>query len=183
MALAQAGKCFGGTSSAGLIFLYFFGMVLCALAQAGKIFGGTWRGVAPVLGGGVLLSSSSGGGSSVSSSSSSSGGTNNNRYISSSISPNSCLQHGVLARNLTNSLAADHFLPRRRPSFLSHVGSDFNILESFIFRMLLWLPGKSTLRSTSWSSFIAKTKVIISVLGVPVFWFLSVIIDFRSNTH
>ena len=70
-------------------------------------------------------------------------------------SPNSCLQHGVLALNLDNCLVALRFASRWRPSFLSHVCSAVRILDSALFRMLLWLQGKSTLRSTSCSSLIA----------------------------
>ena len=59
-------------------------------------------------------------------------------------SPNSCLQHGVLAMNLINWLVYARFASRVQPQLLSHVCSDFNILESTLFRMLLESPGKST---------------------------------------
>ena len=73
-------------------------------------------------------------------------------------SPNSCLQHGVLAMNLVNCLVSPDFASRVRPQLLSHVCCDFNILESSILRILLWQPGKSTLQSASCSSFIKRVS-------------------------
>ena len=52
-------------------------------------------------------------------------------------SPNSCLQHGVLAMNLINWLGYARFASRRRPSLLSHVSSAVQNLDSVLLRMLL----------------------------------------------
>ena len=74
------------------------------------------------------------------------------------ISRNSCLQHGVLAMDLINLSGSARLASRRRPSLLSHVSSAVQNLDSTRFRMLLWLPKKSTLRSTSCLSLIARAS-------------------------
>ena len=45
---------------------------------------------------------------------------------------------------------------RRRPSFLSYVCSAVHFLDSALFKMLLWPPGNSKLRS---ASFVSKSQV------------------------
>ena len=79
-------------------------------------------------------------------------------------SPNSCLQHGVLAVNLTNSLAPTGLASRWRPSFLSHVVSAVHILDSALFRMLLWPPGNSQKRT---APFVSKSQVSQNLAVVP----------------
>ena len=58
-------------------------------------------------------------------------------------------QLGVLALNLKYWLWYGSFSERGRPSFLSHVCSAVHILDSALFRMLLWPPGNSQLRTAS----------------------------------
>ena len=88
-------------------------------------------------------------------------------------SPNSCLQHGVLAMNLINSLGVSGLASRRRPSFLSHVCSDIHILDSALFRMLLWPPGNSQLRTASslsgsmGGSFLSHVLANIHIFELP----------------
>ena len=65
------------------------------------------------------------------------------------ISPNSCLQHGVLALNLDNCFGIVGFASRRRPSLLSHVSSAVQHLDSALLRLLLWPLKKSTLETGS----------------------------------
>ena len=79
-------------------------------------------------------------------------------------SPNSCLQHGVLAMNLINSSGYARLASRRRPSLLSHVSSAVQNLDSALLRMLLWPPGKSTLRT---ASFVSKSQVSQNLAVVP----------------
>ena len=58
--------------------------------------------------------------------------------------------------NLINSLGSSSLAPRRRPSFLSHVCSAVHFLDSALFKMLLWAPGNSKLRTRS---FVSKSQV------------------------